>query len=327
VEGDFKLILKEWQAEVNTRLMNELDGRRPALLYQPIRYVFEGGGKRIRPVLALLSSKVISGAVDQCWDAAVAIEILHNFTLVHDDIMDRDDTRRGRPTLHKQYGDSISLLAGDGLVALAYQVLLRTRSSQLDEIARRFTDGIVVLCEGQAMDLEFESRTDVTLDEYLEMISKKTAKLLDVSASIGALVGDAEPAEADALGRFAYNLGCAFQIQDDLLDILSDESTTGKTYGSDIKRNKKTYLSIHALNEGTQKDRKRLSSLLGGADIGRDEIDEVKGIFQRVGSIDEAQRAVQHYVESAHRCLDKLRFDRDKVFLLGFLDYISNRNA
>jgi len=327
VDEDFSLKLQEWKKIINYRLAKVLDSQGPPILYEPIKYVLQGGGKRIRPILLILACRSVGDEVDSCLDAAVAVELLHNFTLVHDDIMDRDDTRRGRLTVHKKWDSDIALLTGDGLVALAYQALLRTKSPGIDEIATIFTNGIVELCEGQALDREFETRTDVALDEYLRMIEKKTASLLSITAKIGAIIGDGNEVEVESLGNFGKNLGIAFQIQDDLLDITADEDILGKTFGSDVMRRKQTYLLVYALNHAIAKTKDNLNFLLSRHTIRTSEIMEIRTLFDKVGSIKAAKEAVQNYIYAAQQNLVNIKETRAKEDLHHFLNYISTRNA
>lgn len=310
---------------ISERLQQVFADRTPATLYDPMRYVLESGGKRIRPVLVILSCQAVNGTVESCLDAAVAVELLHNFTLVHDDIMDNDDTRRGRATVHKKWDVDVALLAGDGLLAFAYQSLLRTRSPRIAEIAQIFTDGIIEICEGQALDREFESRRDVPLDEYLIMIRKKTASLLNLSARIGGIIGDARPAEVEALGEFATNLGLAFQIQDDLLDIISAQEVIGKTYGSDVMRKKQTYLSIHALTHGSGPARSQLNEIFSKPAINQQDILRVKELFEQCGSVAAAHDVSQGYLKSAYEQLQRLPVTDARGNLTKFLEFISNR--
>lgn len=327
LDKKFSLKLQQWKQITNNRLFKVLGSQEPSILYEPIKYVLEGDGKRIRPILLLLSCRSVDGQMDACLDAAVAVELLHNFTLVHDDIMDQDDTRRGRPTVHKKWNSDIALLAGDGLVALAYQSLLRTQSPRIAEIATLFTNGITELCEGQALDLEFETRADVGLDEYLNMIEKKTASLLSISAKIGAMIGDGDEAEMEALGNFGKNLGRAFQIQDDLLDITTDEDVLGKTFGSDVKRHKQTYLLVHASTQADENTKKNLNSFLSKTTIARADIIEIRSLFERIGSIKAAQAAVRKYIFSAQQNLNQIRESQAKYDLLDLLNYVWSRNA
>jgi len=240
--------------------------------------------------------------------------------------MDEDDTRRGRATVHKKWDSDVALLAGDGLVALSFHMLAKTPSPRLAQIAHIFTNGLLELCEGQALDIDFETR-DVTTDEYLTMIRKKTGCLLEMSASIGAVLADGDEKQVSMLGEFAGAMGHAFQIQDDLLDITSDERKLGKTFGSDVKRKKQTYLLIHALNHADADSHKRLRGLLDDGEITYTRLMEVKNIFERTGSIEAARTTIEAYVSSAQRILDNLQTTHGKEFLQSFLHYISKRDA
>ena len=312
---------------INERMLQIVSNRRPPILYDPIEYVLSGTGKRIRPSLLLLASNAVGGNIEAGLDAAVAVELLHNFTLVHDDIMDEDAMRRGRLTVHEKWNVSISLLAGDGLLALAYQALLKTQTPKMQQIVDIFTDGLVEVCEGQALDIDFETRKSVELADYLDMIGKKTACLLTVSARIGALIGGGDEMEVDALGKFAFNLGLAFQIQDDVLDIMSDETTIGKSYGSDVQKKKQTYLLVHALSSANETDREKLRRLLNRPVISPADVLAVKEIFQKAGSVDAAKSAVANYVIDARENLRQLRNTFEKDCLLSFLETISKRDA
>lgn len=327
VENDIAAKLVELRGVVERGLSRYRDSRQPAILYEPIRYVLEGGGKRIRPVLLLLTCCAVGGRVDDGLDAAAAVELMHNFTLVHDDIMDQDDTRRGRPTVHKRWNVGVALLAGDGLVALAYQTLLQSRSRHIAEVARVFTDGVVELCEGQALDLEFETHTNVGLEDYLTMIEKKTASLLSVSAKMGAILGGGTREQVAAMGDFGLNLGRAFQIQDDLLDITTQEAISGKTFGSDVLRRKQTYLLIHALAHASDEEKKRLSDFLAKPEIETSEIVEIRKLYENIGSIQAAQNEVRNYLSAAEDNLQALQPSDARHDLLQLLRFIARRNA
>jgi geranylgeranyl diphosphate synthase type II len=245
---------------VNNYLKTILPGctAEPQSLYEPMQYAMEGHGKRIRPVLLLLVCEALDGPVEKALPAAAAVELMHNFTLVHDDIMDRDTMRRGRPTVNCRWNHETALLAGDGLFALAYQTLLRTRTPHLQRIAQVFTETIMTICEGQALDCAFEQRDDVTMANYLEMIRKKTARLLAGCAELGALVAAADDAQVKLFRRFGEHLGLAFQIQDDLLDITVEQQILGKDFGSDVKRRKRTFLYVDVMNHAPTPHRERL---------------------------------------------------------------------
>lgn len=301
--------------------------REPQSLYDPIRYTLEGEGKRLRPVLLLLACDAVGGAVEVALPAAAAVELLHNFTLVHDDIMDRDDTRRGRATVHRKWDNDVALLAGDGLVALAYRHLLKTATPRLAHIAQIFTDGIIELCEGQALDREFEQRPQVRMANYLTMISKKTARLLAIGAQIGGTIGNGSEREVELLTAYAENLGIAFQIQDDLLDITVEQEILGKDFGSDIKRHKRTFLVIHALEHGTAAQQQYLQKVLQTPGLGTNDILKVRDIFQVAGTLAAAESAVRDYISRSRAALQDLADTADVHALRILLDVILNRSA
>ncbi|HHS13486.1 MAG TPA: polyprenyl synthetase family protein, partial [bacterium] len=194
----------------------------------PMKYPVEAGGKRIRPLLLLLVCRALGGNVKEAMIPALALELLHTFTLVHDDIMDRDELRRGRPTVHARWDEPTAILAGDGLVTLAYQVFLETRHREIVTLMRLFTRALMDVCEGQAMDMEFENRETVSMDEYRMMIARKTGRLLETACEMGAVVADAEPAMREACRSLGSDLGLAFQVQDDMLDVTADSNVSGK---------------------------------------------------------------------------------------------------
>ncbi|TFH00616.1 MAG: polyprenyl synthetase family protein, partial [Calditrichales bacterium] len=214
------------------------------LFYDPIQYVNRLSGKKIRPLLAILSGLASGGKLENLLPPAAAVELLHNFSLVHDDIMDQDDVRRGNPTVHIKWDEGTAILTGDGLLGLAYRKLLATPNVTDLRIARLFTDAMIEICEGQALDKSFEERSRISESEYLLMIQKKTATLIQLSAQIGGIVGEADDHQVAALADFGFNLGMAFQIQDDLLDIVADEEKLGKRVGSDLEMHKKTIITI-----------------------------------------------------------------------------------
>jgi geranylgeranyl diphosphate synthase type II len=280
---------------------------KPATLYEPMKYILAGGGKRIRPVLVMLACEAVGGKKRQALPAAAAIEILHNFTLVHDDIMDNAPTRRGRPTVHTKWDTNIAILVGDELVALAYGELLKTRSPHIGKVAQVFTDGVVEVCEGQTYDKDFETQDNVTLDDYILMIAKKTGKLVAVSLEIGAIIGGGKAREIQALRQYGIHIGRAFQIQDDLLDILADEKEFGKTIGGDIVEGKKTYLMIEAHNRAQGDDRSLIESIFRNHGIDRSAVPRVRDIYQRYGIIDDARSIVEGSIRQANRQLSKLK--------------------
>lgn len=218
--------------------------KNPVTLYEPARYLFEGGGKRLRSVMTLLAYGLIRPDYEKALPAAAAVEILHNFSLVHDDIMDHDDLRRGRPTVHKKWNESIAILSGDLLAAKAYQSLGRLPEKSIRKSLEIFNSGFISLCEGQALDKEFETCERVDIKDYLKMIGLKTAALFVTAMRLGIVAASGKPAQEKNAADFGHAFGLAFQIQDDLLDITGNEKTLGKDIGSDLVEQKKTYVSI-----------------------------------------------------------------------------------
>lgn len=281
----------------------------PAELLQACRYVLTGGGKRLRAILVLLSSESVGGTARRALDAAAAIEIMHNFTLVHDDVMDHAGARRGRPTVHVRWSLNTALLTGDTLLAVAYMSLLKTRGITNTDMVRLFTQGVIDVCEGQALDMEFEKRGNVTVREYFAMIEKKTGRLISTATELGALVGGGTAAQARALHRFGHYLGRAFQLQDDLLDVFGNEKEFGKTIGGDIVEGKRTFLLLTALERARGNDRQVLRRVLrqkrdgarpSTARARHELVSRIRSLYATYGVIDETRRLVQ---QNTHRAL------------------------
>jgi geranylgeranyl diphosphate synthase type II len=227
----------------------------PRTLRDACAYVLSGGGKRLRAILVILSSQAVGGSAARALHAAAAVEIMHNFTLVHDDIMDHAPTRRGRPTVHVRWDLNTALLAGDTLLGIAYANLLRTPHNDHTALTDLFTRGVIGVCEGQALDLEFEQRDNVRVADYFTMIEQKTGRLITVATELGARIGGGTPAQVRALRSFGHYLGRAFQMQDDLLDVIGDEREFGKAIGGDILEGKRTYLLLRARERARRADR------------------------------------------------------------------------
>lgn len=279
----------------------------PVTLYEPLKYILSAGGKRIRPILVILSCEAAGGKMEDALYASVAMELLHNFTLVHDDIMDNADTRRGRETIHKKWNENVAILSGDHLIGMAYMNLLNTKSGRINEIVRAFTEGILEVCEGQSFDKEFEVRKDVTIDEYIMMIGKKTAKMLETSALVGALIGNGNEEQISNLKNYALNLGLAFQILDDLLDINSTEEELGKKIGGDLVEGKKTFLLLKATELVTEEsDFNKIENIIikNGLENNEYKIQEIKNIYEKYGVIDFAKKEIEKYTLLADRYLN-----------------------
>ena len=246
----FEALSKQFAERFETRHFPE----QPASLYAPNEYFLKLGGKRIRPVLCLMGNELFDEIIPDAWHAATAIELFHNFTLIHDDIMDKAPLRRGKPTIHTKYSESTALLAGDVMMVKAYEYLNKIPSNYLNKVLSIFNRTAVEICEGQQLDMDYESRDDVTMNDYLRMIELKTSVALAASLKIGALLGGGGERNQNLLYEFGKKLGIAFQVQDDYLDAFGDGSKTGKQVGGDILANKKTFLLIHARESSSHKN-------------------------------------------------------------------------
>jgi geranylgeranyl diphosphate synthase type II len=300
--------------KVNKILSLALKNRNPISLYEPGSYILNSRGKRLRPLLVLLSAKAVGGKFDYAYNAAAAVEMLHNFTLVHDDIMDNADKRRGRLTLHKKYDQNTAILAGDSLLSIAYEFLLKDCNGNAKEVISSFTHGLIEVCEGQSLDTDFELRKNVSLSEYIVMIKKKTAAMAEMCCKIGALLGGGTKQQVNALGKYGLNLGIAFQIQDDLLDISADEKKFGKTIGGDLVEGKKTFLFLEALEKSKGDDRKKLLKVIQRKGIRRNQVLNYKMIYEKLGVLDDARREIRSYTHKALRSINSLNEENKKIF-------------
>ncbi len=315
----------QYKKLVDTQLHQCVQKKKPNSLYEPIRYILAGGGKRIRPLLTIFACEAVGGKGKNALHAAVALEILHNFTLVHDDIMDNAAARRGRATIHTKWDSNVAILAGDELIAIAYRELLKTQSPEIARITNVFTDGVVEVCEGQALDKEYEYRTNVTIHEYLEMISKKTGKMIAIAAEIGAIIGGGTEKEIQILKNYGTSLGRAFQIQDDLLDVIADEKEFGKTIGGDIVEGKKTFLFIEAYQRAKGEDKKFLHKVLLNNGTTKKNISHVREIYKKYGVLELAHNFVTKDITKANQELQKLRNPKAKETLYWFSEMVLGR--
>ncbi|MDZ4699472.1 MAG: polyprenyl synthetase family protein [Rhodothermales bacterium] len=280
-----------------------LFGLEPALeppsLYEPVRYVLQASGKRVRPVLLLLTAEALGADRVRALPAALAVEVFHNFTLVHDDIMDHALTRRGAATVHARWDESTAILCGDYLVALSYDLLARVDSPHLPDLFGTYFRMVRHLCEGQAMDKEFESRSDVTVEEYFQMIYRKTGALIETSFELGGWIAGADAKLREALRDLGRHVGLAFQIQDDLLDLVADDARWGKKVGGDLQEAKKTYLLLRALEVAEGDDRAWFRRIVDTPGLPEAEIGEARARMDRLGVLEEARRAVLKHSEAA----------------------------
>jgi geranylgeranyl diphosphate synthase, type II len=298
---------------------------KPQTLYTPAKYVLAAGGKRIRPVLTLLACEAVGGIASEALHAGAGIEILHNFTLVHDDIMDHARTRRGRLTVHKKWDENIAILSGDVLLGLAHRALLRTKSSYIQDISKLFTESVITVCEGQSLDKEFETRHRVHVNEYLSMIEKKTGKLVSAATQIGALIGKATPAELEALRRYGEYVGRAFQLQDDLLDIMADEKELGKAIGGDLVEGKKTFLLLEAMRRAKGKEKKILNRVFTDGGVPRRQVSLFRRIYEETGAIDSAKKRIETDITEAKNQLVALPASTARETLLWMAEKLLNR--
>ena len=326
MRNNYIKIYETERKKINKILSQALKGRKPVSLYEPGAYILNSGGKRLRPLLVLLSAKAVGGSFKNAYNAAASVEMLHNFTLVHDDIMDNADKRRGRLTLHKKYDHNTAILTGDSLLSVAYEYLLKDCNGSAKELISSFTHGLIEVCEGQSMDTDFESRKNVSLSEYITMIKKKTAAMAEMCCRIGALLGGGSKDQVTALGNYGLNLGIAFQIQDDLLDISADEKKFGKTIGGDLVEGKKTFLFLEALEKSIGEDRRRLLKVIERKGIRSNQIIFYKQLYEKLGVLDDARNEIRHYTNKALKSLKLLDKEKRKIFI-WLADSLINRTS
>ncbi len=321
----FSKLYERERKKIDVRLINSVKNREPKSLYKPALYLVSSKGKRIRPLLVLLTTKAVGSKFKNSYNAAVAMELLHNFTLVHDDIMDNADKRRGRLTLHKKYDTNTAILVGDSLLSVAYEYILKDSNGNAKNIITSFTNGLVEVCEGQSLDTDFEKRYDVTIDEYLLMIKKKTASMIKICCEIGSTLGGGTKQEVKAITDYGLNLGIAFQIQDDLLDISAEESNLGKRIGGDLLEGKKTYLFIKALEKSTGEDRKLLQKVIINKGIRVNQINKFRKLYDELGVIEDAKTAITLYTRRALQSLHMIKNEEDRKILVWFADNLVKR--
>ncbi len=321
----FYSLYERERQKIENKLQKSLRDRKPASLYEPAAYILKSGGKRLRPILVLFAAKAVGGNINKVYNASVAVELLHNFTLVHDDIMDNADKRRGRLTLHKKYDENTAILAGDSLLSVAYELLLKDCDGNAKAALASFTKGLVEVCEGQSMDKDFENQANVSIDEYLLMIKKKTAAMVEMCCAIGAQLGGGSKEEIKALANFGKNIGLAFQIQDDLLDITGTEEF-GKFVGGDLVEGKKTYLFLKAFETAEGKDKDDLQKVINNKGIKQNQIKKYRKIYEKLGILDESKAEIKKYSGKALRSLKKLKNEEDREIFSWLTDSLIKRN-
>lgn len=287
--------------------------RQPSSLYDPIRYVLSLGGKRIRPVLMMLSYGLWRDDAERILMPACAIETYHNYTLLHDDLMDNADVRRGQPTVHRRWDANTAILSGDSMLVVAYQRMAQCDADKLSEVLNLFTETALEIGEGQQYDMDFEHRNDVTEAEYIEMIRLKTSVLLACAMKIGAILADAPARDADLLYRFGEQMGLAFQLQDDLLDVYGDPAVFGKAIGGDITSNKKTYMLINAMLRADDRQRAELSRWIAATDFDRAEkIAAVTAIYDEIGIRGLCEELIEKYFAESEKLLAQVTVPEER---------------
>lgn len=294
----------------------------PAELYEPIKYILSLGGKRMRPALLLMACDLFDGDINLAISPALAIEVFHNFTLMHDDIMDKAPLRRGKTTVHERWNQNVAILSGDVMLIEGYKLMMQVPDHLLRQILDIFNNTAVAVCEGQQLDMEFEERQDVTIDQYIEMIRLKTAVVLGSGLKIGSLIGGADVNDADLLCQFGEYLGIAFQLQDDILDVYGDPEKFGKQVGGDIISNKKTYLLIKAQEAARDDPGQKLEDWLAAKSFNNEEkVTAVTQIYDQLDVRQSAEDEMQYYTEKAFKALDAINLPEDrKQYLRDFAD-------
>lgn len=324
---DVKLELKKRADFFNGQLEKFLKEGHPKKLYEAVRHLPLAGGKRLRPCMAMISCEAVKGDIIKVIPLAISLELIHSFTLVHDDIMDKSKLRRNLPTVHVRYGEPTAINAGDLLFAKAFESMhnIPGDCSVFKNVELGLVDCVREICEGQQMDMEFEGRQIISEEEYLEMIRKKTAVFFQFSAEAGAILGGGTRDEIIALNGYGLCLGLGFQIWDDYLDISSNEQILGKDIGNDIRNGKKTLIAVHCLNNATGEDKKLLQRIFGNEKATEQEVRQVFDLFKKVGSIEYAKNTALSYCTEAKNAINVLKDSEAKQLLFELADYSVSR--
>ena len=325
--SDVKEVLGSYSTDITKTIEGELSIITPDNLAEASVYLTRAGGKMLRPALTLIVSEAVGGTRESALKSAAAIELIHTFSLIHDDIMDNDDMRRGMPSVHKVWGEDVAILAGDTLFSKAFEIIIRTEgtsSEQNNHALATVADACVKICEGQASDMGFEDRFDVTEDEYMEMIFKKTGALIAAATKVGAIMGGATQEVIDAMYEYGRLIGLAFQIQDDYLDLASDEETLGKPIGSDIEKGKMTIIAIKGL---ASDESGRLLEILKDENNSQDDIVEAIEILTKCGAIEYARTLALKSVDEAKEVLEILPDSSFKQVLVDIADFVLERHS
>lgn len=322
-------ILKKYSKDIDEEIKNSLGTIDPDELQKSTQHLIKAGGKKIRPSLVVLSSLAVGGTVQEALKTAAAVELIHTFSLIHDDIMDKDDMRRGKPSVHILWGESMAILAGDTLFSKAFETVLKTEidgvsSERVVNALKTVVDSCIKICEGQASDMCFEGNFDVNEDEYMKMIYKKTGALIAAATRSGAIIGGGSPAQVETLSEYGRLVGLAFQIQDDYLDVISDEENLGKPVGSDIIEGKMTLMVVHALSNASEDDKEEIISILKADEDTN--VDRAIELFEKYGSINYTRDIALDNVDQAKKLLESLDESEEKISLAMIADYVLQRN-
>lgn len=321
--------IHQYQEFISDYLQSQSKSKEPKNLYEPIHYIMELGGKRMRPILTLMSAEVFDADYKKALPAALAVEVFHNFSLIHDDIMDDAPLRRGHETVHEKWNVNTGILSGDAMLILAYQYFEQYEPAIFRSLAKLFSKTALEVCEGQQWDVDFETRDDVAISEYLKMIECKTAVLVAAAMKMGAIIAETSEENADLIYDFGLNLGLAFQLQDDYLDAFGNPETFGKQVGGDIIENKKTYLYLKAIEFATEDQKKELMQLFSvHPENNLDKINAVAAIFNSSGASKATQKAIQDFTMKAFETLEKMNISQDKKAMLrAFGENLMSRNV
>jgi geranylgeranyl diphosphate synthase type I len=303
----------------------------PTLLYQAARHIIDAGGKRLRPYLVLKSCRLVGGREEDALPTAAALELLHTFTLIHDDIIDEDEKRRNLPTVHVEWGMPTAIVTGDLLFAKVYEAITehtdsrRVSPKRILQVLKDVSEATVTICEGQILDMMFESKETVSEDQYFRMIEAKTAALFETSARCGGILGGAKKSWVERLGRYGHYAGVAFQLIDDVLGLTADEKALGKPVGSDIREGKRTLIIVHALKHASEIQRKKILETLGNRSASLERIQEVVGLVGSLGSISYAEQKAKKFIEKSKRALATFPASEDREDLISLADLVFAR--
>ena len=321
--------IENYAASLENYLNKVVTIKEPIKLYEPIKYIVSLGGKRLRPVLTLMSCDFFNKDFKEALPAALALELFHNFSLIHDDIMDEAPLRRGKETVHHKWDLNTGILSGDAMLILAYQLFENYEPQKFSELAKLFSTTALQVCEGQQYDVDFETRNDVTIPEYLKMIEYKTAVLIGAAMKMGAIVAEASENCKVNTYEFGRNLGIAFQLQDDYLDCFGNPKTFGKKVGGDIITNKKTFLYLKTLQKSNESDARVLKQLFSSfPEDSSEKVQQVKELYVKSGAAKESLQEIMKYTQNANSIIQELNIsDKNKAVLKSFSDQLMNRKV